>query len=72
MGNYTAEFFATWTYQGCLPISRTVFSRTNGVQHISFFDITLGISDPNVFIPRRECLSDEEWANRYTLFGSNQ
>jgi hypothetical protein len=41
-----------------------------GVFHLSFYDVTVGISDPSVFIPRRECLSDEEWENRYTLFGT--
>jgi hypothetical protein len=58
-----------WTYEACIPVARTLFSPTMGVSHISFYDVTAGIRDPNVFIPRRECLSDEEWANRYALFG---
>jgi hypothetical protein len=61
---------STWTYRGCLPVSRTTFSEKYGVSHLSFYDITAGIHDPNVFIPRRECVSDEEWAQRYTLFGT--
>ncbi|CAF3266783.1 unnamed protein product, partial [Rotaria sp. Silwood2] len=41
-----------------------------GTSHLSFYDITVGISDPNVFIPRRECLSSEEWNMRQALFGA--
>jgi len=66
--NETISHVSTWTYNGCFPIARTSWGQRLGVAHLSFFDITLGIRDPNVFIPRRECLSDEEWANRYTLF----
>jgi hypothetical protein len=67
--NETRQFTAAWTYQGCIPVSRTSYG-TSGPSHLSFYDVTAGISDPSVFIPRRECLSDEEWANRYTLFGT--
>jgi len=68
--NVTGQYISTWTYQGCVPVARTSFSAAFGVSHVSFYDVVLGISDPSVFIPRRECLSDEEWANRYTLFGT--
>ncbi len=68
--NETRQFMSQWTYQGCIPVSRTSYGGTTGITHISFYDVTAGISDPNVFIPRRACLSDEEWANRYTLFGT--
>lgn len=74
-GNYTTpgtgdvgSYISAFTYQGCLPVSRTSFSQKSGTEVLSFFDITVGIRDPNVFIPRRECLSDYEWENRYTLF----
>ena len=61
--NEVVDYVSTWTYNGCIPISRTSFSRTYSISHLSFYDIIAGISDPNVFIPRRECLSAEEWAN---------
>ena len=64
------EYTSTWTLQGCVPVSRTSFGPQLGVAHVSFYDVTVGIRDPNVFIPRRECLSAEEWENRYTLFGT--
>lgn len=67
-GNEIAPYILSWTYQGCLPVSRAVFSQKYGNEILSFFDITVGISDPNVFIPRRECLTATEWDNRYTLF----
>ena len=61
---------SVWSYIACIPVSRTLFSQTDGISQISFYDISVGIRDPNVFIPRRECLSAEEWENRYTLFGT--
>ncbi|CAF3272867.1 unnamed protein product [Rotaria socialis] len=67
--NDTIDFISTWTYRGCIPVSRTSFSPKFGVSHLSFYDVTAGISDPNVFIPHRECLSSEEWAARNTRFG---
>ncbi len=67
--NETISYIGSYTYQGCVPVDRTLFGRTLGIAHIGFYDVTAGIRDPNVFIPRRECLSDEEWENRQTLFG---
>lgn len=68
--NDTVEYFSSYTYRHCLPVHRTLFSQKYGVSHISFYDVTLGIHDPNRFIPRQECLTAEEWENRYTLFGT--
>ncbi|UJR37490.1 hypothetical protein I4U23_030193 [Adineta vaga] len=59
--NVTLPYIATWTYKACLPISRTVYSEKFGNEITSFYDITAGISDPNVFIPRRECLTAREY-----------
>lgn len=67
--NETYEFVSQWTYNGCIPVSRTTFTPYNDTEHLSFFDVSLGISDPNVFIPRRQCLSDYEWEHRYEIFG---
>ena len=74
-GNFTTpdkesiDYVSTWTYRGCIPVSRTTAGEKSGVSQLSFYDVTAGISDPNVFIPRRECLTSEEWAKRDLLFG---
>ena len=68
--NETIQFMSSWTYIACIPIGRTTFSKTYGISNLQFYDVTAGISNPNVFIPRRECLSAEEWDNRFTLFGT--
>jgi len=67
--NETVPYIGTWTYQGCLPVSRVTVSEERGNEILSFFDVTVGISDPNVFIPRRECLTENEYALRNVLFG---
>jgi len=75
-GNYTrttnevVHYLGTWTYEGCLPISHTESISQKGTGQTSFYDVTTGISDPNVFIPPRQCLTEEEYAMRYALFGS--
>ncbi|XP_064624115.1 mammalian ependymin-related protein 1-like [Lineus longissimus] len=45
-----------WTVHDCLPVTETYYSTRTSFVHTTFFDVTLGISDPNVFIPPRECL----------------
>jgi len=67
-GNDTVRTFGTWTYQACLPVRFIDHSTRFGRTEISFFDITAGISNPNVFIPRPECLTQEEYAKRDVLF----
>jgi len=69
--NDTVRTFGTWTLQACLPVSHMSHSQQYGRSHTSFFDITAGISDPNVFIPRRECLTEKEYAMRDILFGKS-
>ncbi|CAF1981119.1 unnamed protein product [Rotaria magnacalcarata] len=68
--NETIPYIGTWTYRGCLPVSRTTYSEKYGNEVLSFYDLTVGISDPNVFIPRSECLTEKEYATRHTLFGT--
>jgi hypothetical protein len=68
--NDTVRSFGTWTYQACLPVRVVRYSAQYGRSETSFFDITAGISNPNVFIPRPECLTQEEYANRDALFGT--
>ncbi len=68
--NQTIPYFGTWTYEGCLPVSRLTFSEKYGDEILTFFNIVVGISDPNVFIPRRECLTEKEYALRHVLYGT--
>lgn len=54
----TINYRGVWTYSACLPINIVYTSDSLGLdRHISFFDIVPGISDPNVFTPRKECLT---------------
>lgn len=50
-----ASYLGSWTAKGCLPVSNSMVHAQYGVILQSFYDVTLGISDPNVFIPPREC-----------------
>jgi len=68
--NDTVRTFGTWSYLGCLPIRFIDHSSLYGRTEISLYDITVGIQDPSVFIPRRECLTEQEYAMRDALFGS--
>ncbi|CAF2050550.1 unnamed protein product [Rotaria magnacalcarata] len=69
--NDTVNYIGTWTYEACLPVSHTSIHPKYGITHDSFYDVSGGISDPNVFIPPRECLSDKEYAIRHTLSGAS-
>ncbi|OWF37119.1 mammalian ependymin-related protein 1-like [Mizuhopecten yessoensis] len=57
-GNFTdgARFFGTVTSPDCMPVSNGFFSEDTGFVHRTFFDMNIGIADPMVFIPPRECL----------------
>ncbi|MBN3281749.1 EPD protein, partial [Polyodon spathula] len=50
-GSYTLTF----TEFGCLPIQQSYFSKETGPLFTSYFDMTTGIRDPNVFIPPPFC-----------------
>jgi hypothetical protein len=66
--NKTVTFIGTWTYEACLPVSDTSVDPVFGISHTSFYDVSGGISDPNVFIPPRACLTDEEYSMRHSIF----
>lgn len=52
------EYLGTWTYEACIPVHAQYFSREAQINtHSSFYDVTPGISNPNAFIPRQECLN---------------
>jgi len=48
-------WMGTFTDKECLMVTEGFFSNKTGFVHTSVYDITLGISDPNVFIPPSEC-----------------
>eukprot|EP00058_Branchiostoma_floridae_P011362 XP_002596850.1 hypothetical protein BRAFLDRAFT_99749 [Branchiostoma floridae] len=50
------KYFGVYTAVGCIPIQEEFYSRRTGLVTTTFFDVTGGISDPNVFIPPRECM----------------
>ncbi|XP_069117848.1 mammalian ependymin-related protein 1-like [Argopecten irradians] len=57
-GNFSdgAHFFGTVTSPDCFPITSGFYSEDSGFVHRTFFDLNVGIADPNVFIPPSECL----------------
>jgi len=40
---------------GCVPVMDHFHDETIGTVHTQFFDVVLGISDPNVFVPDSSC-----------------
>ncbi|ESO90086.1 hypothetical protein LOTGIDRAFT_218124 [Lottia gigantea] len=50
-------YFGAVTYPSCAPIETGFYSNRTGTVHSTYFDITLGITDPSVFIPPSECTS---------------
>ncbi|XP_035657336.1 mammalian ependymin-related protein 1-like [Branchiostoma floridae] len=50
------KYFGVYTVEGCIPIQEEFYSNRTGLVSTFFFDVTAGISDPNVFIPPRECM----------------
>ncbi|KAI3382270.1 hypothetical protein SNEBB_011452 [Seison nebaliae] len=50
------SYFGEWTYDDCIPVHMFAEKKATGEQDVvSFFDVTLGIQNPNVFIPPKEC-----------------
>ncbi|XP_066282340.1 mammalian ependymin-related protein 1-like [Branchiostoma lanceolatum] len=50
------KYFGVYTVEGCIPIQEEFFSNRTGLVSTFFFDVVAGVSDPNVFIPPRECM----------------
>ncbi|XP_064603766.1 mammalian ependymin-related protein 1-like [Liolophura sinensis] len=66
-GNFdNQDYFAgAWTQPGCLPVVfDTYYNSTNEFIFRDFFDVTLGISDPMVFVPPSECQSSLKYQRR--------
>ncbi|CAH1772370.1 unnamed protein product, partial [Owenia fusiformis] len=51
----TVRWNGEFTTVGCIPV-HTSRSRSSDYVSTHFYDVTVGISDPNVFIPPKECL----------------
>ncbi|XP_074654601.1 mammalian ependymin-related protein 1-like [Tubulanus polymorphus] len=49
------RYLGVWTLKDCIPIHDTFISKRFGLIQTSLFDVVLGIVDPNVFIPPKEC-----------------
>ena len=62
--NDSVSSFGTWTYLNCLPVRIIEHSSRFGRTDISFYDIVAGISNPSVFIPRPECLTEQDNAHK--------
>jgi hypothetical protein len=52
-----ARWFGTFTARDCLPVDENFRSQETGFIHNAFYDVVLGISDPNIFIPPSQCTS---------------
>lgn len=60
-GNFTFgdlkgdAFYGLATYPGCVPVRSVIFGKTIGFLQTDFFDINIGIRDPNIWIPPSIC-----------------
>ncbi|WAR18769.1 EPDR1-like protein [Mya arenaria] len=50
-----SRFVVTTTYPDCVPLNSGFYSNETGFVQSDFYDISVGISDPMVFIPPTEC-----------------
>ena len=55
--NQTATYVSTWTYDTCLPVFDITFEPYGSTDFRYFYDISVGIKDPEVFIPPPQCFS---------------
>jgi hypothetical protein len=69
--NDTGRDFGAWTVEHCLPVDFVRYSQTYGRTQTIFINIMPNISNPNVFIPRKECLTAEEYSLRDVIFGKS-
>nr|XP_022335222.1 mammalian ependymin-related protein 1-like [Crassostrea virginica] len=40
----------------CIPLRTTMFSATNDIEISTYYDLNIGISDPGVWTPPKECI----------------
>jgi len=48
------------TYPDCYPVQNIYISRQYGFEHSDYFDLNIGITDLNVFVPPQECVMAEK------------
>jgi hypothetical protein len=48
-------WFGTFTAHGCIPVDDGFRGNNTGFIHTNFYDVSLGISDPNIFFPPSQC-----------------
>ena len=66
--NETAKYIGVWTYAECLPVSNISFEPNGSINYIRYYDVTLGIDDPNVFIPPQQCFLGKNHPGLHTIF----
>jgi len=49
------KWHGTFTDLACLPVHERIFTNATGHIWTSFYDVTLGISNPNIFVPPKGC-----------------
>ncbi|XP_062609053.1 mammalian ependymin-related protein 1-like [Saccostrea cucullata] len=55
-GNFTGEAYTGLVSSpDCFPIQNIHFSQKYGFEQSTYYDIKVGISDPQLFLPPREC-----------------
>jgi len=54
-----ARWLGAFTDKNCLPVTDSINNPQYGWTHTSFYDVTLGNSDPTVFDPPQSCFSSE-------------
>nr|XP_011413901.2 mammalian ependymin-related protein 1 [Crassostrea gigas] len=55
-GNFTGEAYTGLVSSpDCFPIQNIHFSQKYGFEQSTYYDLKVGISDPELFIPPREC-----------------
>ncbi|OZA43274.1 MAG: hypothetical protein B7X84_03595 [Alphaproteobacteria bacterium 17-39-52] len=47
--------YMTFTSQGCVPVRDDFFNNATGFSYMEFSDVTLGLHDPNIFVPPTGC-----------------
>ncbi|KAK6182226.1 hypothetical protein SNE40_009954 [Patella caerulea] len=49
------QYFGVVTYPDCVPVESGFYSNRTGSVRTNFYDISLGVADPSVFVPPTEC-----------------
>ncbi|XP_013400489.1 mammalian ependymin-related protein 1-like [Lingula anatina] len=50
-----AKYYGSWTYPACVPVSDYFYDSSVGLVQTHFYNVEVGISDPDRFIPPMEC-----------------